>query len=115
MIAVARVLLCNYGTTCPTCSLVTFILISPPESCSSVFLFVHNIDFTRARVTIMNATQAVLDWITAHPYQTAFHIVNGVIICTPAAAAVPFLSALGYGATGPIAGMFGSSISRDGD
>lgn len=55
----------------------------------------------------MNATQAVLDWITAHPYQTAFHVVNGVIICTPAAATVPFLSALGYGASGPIAGMFG--------
>ncbi|OSS48383.1 hypothetical protein B5807_07818 [Epicoccum nigrum] len=58
----------------------------------------------------MNATQAVLDWITAHPYQTAFHVVNGVIICTPAAATVPFLSALGYGATGPIAGSTAASI-----
>jgi hypothetical protein len=56
----------------------------------------------------MNATQAVLDWISAHPYQTAFHVANGVIMCTPAAATVPFLSALGYGATGPIAGMFGA-------
>lgn len=52
----------------------------------------------------MNATQAVLDWIAAHPYQTAFHIVNGVIICTPAAATVPFLAALGFGTTGPVAG-----------
>lgn len=61
-----------------------------------------------ARATNMNATQAVLDWITAHPYQTAFHVVNGVIMCTPAAATVPFLSALGYGASGPIAGTFGA-------
>jgi hypothetical protein len=52
----------------------------------------------------MNATQAVLDWIAAHPYQTAFQIVNGVIICTPAAATVPVLAALGFGANGPIAG-----------
>src|SRR5690242_13703145 len=52
----------------------------------------------------MNATQAIVDWIAAHPYQTAFHIVNGVIICTPAAATVPFLSAMGFSATGPVAG-----------
>lgn len=52
----------------------------------------------------MNVTQAVIDWIAAHPYQTAFQIVNGVIICTPAAATVPFLAALGFGANGPIAG-----------
>jgi hypothetical protein len=52
----------------------------------------------------MNVTQAVLHWIAAHPYQTAFQIVNGVIICTPAAATVPFLAALGFGANGPIAG-----------
>ncbi|KAF2995995.1 hypothetical protein E8E13_000584 [Curvularia kusanoi] len=58
----------------------------------------------------MNATQAVLDWIAAHPYQTAFHVVNGVIICTPAAATVPFLSALGFGATGPVAGSTAASV-----
>lgn len=52
----------------------------------------------------MNATQAIVDWIAAHPYQTAFHIVNGVIMCTPAAATVPFLSAMGFSATGPVAG-----------
>ncbi|KAH6625796.1 hypothetical protein C7974DRAFT_312821 [Boeremia exigua] len=58
----------------------------------------------------MNATQAVIDWISAHPYQTAFHVVNGVIICTPAAATVPFLSALGFGATGPISGSAAASV-----
>ena len=52
----------------------------------------------------MNASQAVLDWIAAHPYQTAFQVVNGIIICTPAAATVPVLAALGFGTNGPIAG-----------
>lgn len=52
----------------------------------------------------MNATQAVLNWMAEHPYQTALHVANGVIICTPAAATVPFLSALGFGATGPLVG-----------
>lgn len=52
----------------------------------------------------MNATQTVLDWIAAHPYQTAFQVVNGIIICTPAAATVPVLAALGLGTIGPISG-----------
>lgn len=52
------------------------------------------------------AAQAVIKWIAAHPYQTAFHVVNGVVICTPAAATVPFLNALGFGATGPAAGTY---------
>ncbi|KAJ4358850.1 hypothetical protein N0V95_002703 [Ascochyta clinopodiicola] len=51
----------------------------------------------------MNATRVVLAWIAAHPYQTAFQVVNGVIICTPAAATVPLLAALGFGAAGPAA------------
>lgn len=61
----------------------------------------------------MNSTQAVLDWITAHPYQTAFHVVNGVIICTPAAATVPFLAALGFTAAGPAAGSSIAFIPRE--
>lgn len=56
----------------------------------------------------MNATKVVLDWIVAHPYQTAFQVVNGVIICTPAAATVPVLAALGFGANGPAAGKLTS-------
>ncbi|KAJ8108229.1 hypothetical protein OPT61_g8318 [Boeremia exigua] len=58
----------------------------------------------------MNTTHAILDWISAHPYQTAFHVVNGVIVCTPAAATVPFLSAMGFGATGPVAGSTTASV-----
>ncbi|CAA9963312.1 hypothetical protein PTMSG1_06680 [Pyrenophora teres f. maculata] len=58
----------------------------------------------------MNATQPLLDWITAHPYQTVFHVVNGVILLTPAAATVPFFSALGLSAGGPVAGSTAATI-----
>jgi hypothetical protein len=50
------------------------------------------------------ATQPVLDWIAAHPYQTIFHVVNGVVLLTPAAATVPIFTALGFSAKGPIGG-----------
>jgi hypothetical protein len=52
------------------------------------------------------SAKLVLDWIAAHPYQTAFHVANGVILCTPAAATVPVLSAMGFGPAGPVAGKF---------
>lgn len=52
----------------------------------------------------MAATQPLLDWIAAHPYQTVFHVVNGVVLLTPAAATVPFFNALGLSAGGPVAG-----------
>lgn len=52
----------------------------------------------------MAAPQALLDWIAAHPYQTFFHVVNGVVLLTPAAATVPIFSALGLSAGGPVAG-----------
>ncbi|KAF1357254.1 hypothetical protein EJ07DRAFT_129939 [Lizonia empirigonia] len=58
----------------------------------------------------MNATKVVLAYIAAHPYQTAFQVVNGVIICTPAAAMVPVLAALGFGAGGPIAGSTAAAV-----
>jgi hypothetical protein len=51
-------------------------------------------------------TQVILDWITEHPYQTAFHVINGVVLCTPAALTVPFFGALGFGSAGPAASMF---------
>lgn len=50
------------------------------------------------------ATQSLLNWISAHPYQTCFHVVNGVVLLTPAAATVPVFSALGLSAGGPVAG-----------
>jgi hypothetical protein len=51
------------------------------------------------------ATQAIFDWITEHPYQTALHVVNGVVLWTPAALTVPFFSAIGFGTAGPAASM----------
>jgi hypothetical protein len=50
------------------------------------------------------SAKVILDWIAAHPYQTAFHVANGVILATPAAATVPIFSAMGFSATGPVAG-----------
>jgi hypothetical protein len=52
------------------------------------------------------AAQAVKEWVTEHPYQTAMHVANGVILCTPAAVTVPIFSALGFTAAGPAAGTF---------
>jgi hypothetical protein len=46
----------------------------------------------------------VKEWITAHPYQTALHVVNGVVFFTPAAATVPILASLGFTSAGPAAG-----------
>jgi hypothetical protein len=56
----------------------------------------------------MNSTLSLLaavpTWITEHPYQSAFHAFNGIILCTPAAVTVPIFSALGFGAAGPYTG-----------
>lgn len=57
-------------------------------------------------MSVMDAVRFIFEWIVAHPYQTAFQVVNGVIICTPAAATVPALAALGFGTSGPVAGKF---------
>jgi hypothetical protein len=48
---------------------------------------------------------AITTWVTDHPYQTAMHVANGVILCTPAAITVPVFSALGFSAAGPAAGI----------
>ncbi|KZM18976.1 uncharacterized protein EKO05_0011304 [Ascochyta rabiei] len=58
----------------------------------------------------MNATKVVLDWIAGHPYQTVFQIVNGVIICTPAAATIPVFAALGFSAGGPLPGSGAAAV-----
>ncbi|KAF1834880.1 hypothetical protein BDW02DRAFT_568559 [Decorospora gaudefroyi] len=55
-------------------------------------------------VNRMSAAEPLIAWIAAHPYQTFFHVVNGVVLLTPAAATVPFFSALGMTAGGPVAG-----------
>ncbi|KAF7903458.1 uncharacterized protein EAF01_006507 [Botrytis porri] len=48
----------------------------------------------------------IKDWIKAHPYQTAFHVVSGVVFFAPAAASGPVLYLLGFGSMGPRAASF---------
>jgi hypothetical protein len=55
-------------------------------------------------MSVTAVPQAVLEWMAEHPYQTVAHLVNGVVLLTPAAATVPIFSALGFSAAGPIAG-----------
>ncbi|KAF2477648.1 uncharacterized protein BDR25DRAFT_207768 [Lindgomyces ingoldianus] len=52
----------------------------------------------------------VKDWIVAHPYQTALHVVNGMVFLTPAAATVPFFNMLGFTAAGPAGGSAASGL-----
>ena len=54
---------------------------------------------------IAAAAQSLINWITAHPYQAFLHVVNGVVLLTPAAATVPLFSVLGFSAGGPVAGQ----------
>jgi hypothetical protein len=52
-----------------------------------------------------NALGAELqDYIKAHPYQTAFHVVNGIVYFYPGVAWVPLVRLLGFSPSGPMAG-----------
>ncbi|KAF2091847.1 hypothetical protein K490DRAFT_20123, partial [Saccharata proteae CBS 121410] len=51
----------------------------------------------------------VLDWMKQHPYETACIILSTIILINPAVLA-PFLSALGFTATGPAAGSLAAAI-----
>ena len=44
------------------------------------------------------------DYIKAHPYQSAFHVVNGIVYFYPGVAWVPLVRLLGFSPNGPIAG-----------
>ncbi|PQE10308.1 integral component of membrane protein [Rutstroemia sp. NJR-2017a WRK4] len=54
--------------------------------------------------------QTIKDWIKAHPYQTAFHVVNGIVFFAPSAASGPVLWILGYTSAGPRAASFASLL-----
>lgn len=56
------------------------------------------------RFSITDAPSVVLEWIAAHPGQTALLVVNGVLIFTPAALTGPVLAQMGFGAAGPVGG-----------
>jgi hypothetical protein len=64
-----------------------------------------------ANATAAMNTTAILEWIAVHPYQTFFHVVNGVVFVTPAAATVPIFSLLGFSSVGPVAGSARSLTS----
>jgi hypothetical protein len=46
----------------------------------------------------------VKDWIIAHPYQTTFHVVGGVVFFAPGLVSTPLLVMLGWTSIGPRAG-----------
>ncbi|PVH90943.1 hypothetical protein DM02DRAFT_606990 [Periconia macrospinosa] len=60
-------------------------------------------------ISYTNLPMIVKDRIIEHPYQTTFHIVNGVVLIMPAAATVPILNMLSFTALGPAGGTAASS------
>lgn len=56
-------------------------------------------------------SQQAIEWITAHPYQSAVYVVNGVVFITPAAVTVPLFGLLGFTQSGPAAGKNGRLYS----
>ncbi|KFY41087.1 hypothetical protein V494_03228 [Pseudogymnoascus sp. VKM F-4513 (FW-928)] len=54
--------------------------------------------------SVKEVPSVVLEWIAAHPGQTALLVVNGVLVFTPAALTGPLLAQMGFGASGPVAG-----------
>jgi hypothetical protein len=50
----------------------------------------------------------VSDRIKAHPYQTAFHVVNGVVFLAPGLVTGPILWGMGFSPLGPVAGKLSS-------
>ncbi|EON66422.1 hypothetical protein W97_05519 [Coniosporium apollinis CBS 100218] len=56
------------------------------------------------------ARDYIATYIKEHPYQTAFHIANGIVYFTPAALTSPVLSLLGFTSQGPRAASVASGI-----
>ncbi|OCL07334.1 hypothetical protein AOQ84DRAFT_250526, partial [Glonium stellatum] len=52
----------------------------------------------------------VRDWILAHPYQTAFYVVGGVVFIAPGLVSTPLLHVLGWTSVGPRAASVASGI-----
>lgn len=52
----------------------------------------------------------IFDWMRAHPGQTVFYVVNGVLVFTPAFLTGPVLASMGWGASGPTAGELSTVV-----
>ena len=56
------------------------------------------------RVSITKVLSVIHKWIIANPGQSAFITTNSFLVFTPAALTGPMLAAMGFGASGPVAG-----------
>ncbi|KAF7925649.1 uncharacterized protein EAE98_006874 [Botrytis deweyae] len=80
----------------------------PPE-------FRDEVEKAHARVYQVEWNKLAVDiqiWIKAHPYQTAFYVVNGIVFFAPAASSGPILWVLGFSGKGPRAASFASILQR---
>ncbi|KAF7945897.1 uncharacterized protein EAE97_004935 [Botrytis byssoidea] len=80
----------------------------PPE-------FRDEVEKARAKVYQVEWNKLAVDiqiWIKAHPYQTAFYVVNGIVFFAPAASSGPILWVLGFSGKGPRAASFASILQR---
>lgn len=85
---------------------VTYLFPHPSKYTEHFASDTNEVYIQLAESPTMDATvNAVTTWVSNHPYQTAMHAANVVILCTPAAITVPVFSALGFSAAGPAAGI----------
>ena len=63
-------------------------------------------------VDYQNLPTEVKDWIKAHPYQTAFHVVGGVVFFAPGVVYRPLLWGLGWTSVGPRTGSYSHSLKH---
>jgi hypothetical protein len=68
-----------------------------PEALQSTVDRAYEIDYAEL-------PQEVKTWITEHPYQTIFHVANGIVFFYPGLVTGPVLWTLGWTSTGPRGG-----------
>lgn len=56
------------------------------------------------RFNVRDVPPLIFEWMKAHPGQTVFYVVNGVLVFTPAFLTGPILASMGWVASGPAAG-----------
>jgi hypothetical protein len=61
---------------------------------------------SEAQELYLSKLDELRQWVKDNPWQTLFHVVNGVVFFAPWTATSPILVALGFGSKGPIAGTW---------